>query len=98
MSRFGGPLVPVIFSVSFRDPAGYFLATRLQMRNDDIIFVANAHSVDSAKFLNYVNLFASTAISTAVAVQQPAITSAIVHGHSGLPAAPSRAFAIGPTR
>src|SRR5579862_3185595 len=28
-----GDLVPVIFSVSFRDPSGYFLATQLQMRN-----------------------------------------------------------------
>ncbi|MGH6847263.1 MAG: polysaccharide biosynthesis/export family protein, partial [Methylocella sp.] len=38
MARFDGPLVPVIFNVSFRDPGGYFLATRFQMRNDDIIF------------------------------------------------------------
>ena len=54
MARFNGPLVPVIFSISFRDPGGYFLATRLQMRNDDIIFVANAQSVDATKFLTFV--------------------------------------------
>ena len=52
MTRFGGPLVPVIFQIDFRDPSGYFLATRLQMRNDDIIFVANAHSYELNKVLD----------------------------------------------
>jgi polysaccharide biosynthesis/export protein len=82
MSRFDRPLVPVIFSVNFRDPGGYFLATRLQMRNDDIIFVANAASVDSTKFLNYVNSVTSAAVGTASAIQAVPITSQIVHGHA----------------
>jgi polysaccharide biosynthesis/export protein len=82
MSRFNGPLVPVIFSASFRDPGGYFLATRLQMRNDDILFVANAHSVDTAKFLTFVNLVTTTAVGTAVGIQSVPITSEVVHGHA----------------
>ncbi len=82
MARFNGPLVPVIFSVSFRDPGGYFLATRLQMRNDDIIFVANAESVDTSKFLTFVNLVTSTAVGTASAIQAVPITEQIVHGHA----------------
>jgi polysaccharide export outer membrane protein len=81
MSRFDRPLVPVIFSVSFRDPGGYFLATRLQMRNDDIIFVANAQSVDAAKFLTFVNLVTSAASGTAGAIQTVPATEAAVHGH-----------------
>ena len=80
MTRFSGPLVPVIFPVSFRDPGGYFLATRLQMRNDDIIFVANAQSHDDSKFLTLVNLVTSTAIGTATAIQAVPITEAAVHG------------------
>ncbi|MGA7385629.1 MAG: polysaccharide biosynthesis/export family protein [Methylocella sp.] len=80
MSRFDRPLVPVIFSISFRDPGGYFLATRLQMRNDDIIFVANAQSVDTSKFLQFVNLVTSAATGTAAAVQSVPITEAAVHG------------------
>ncbi len=87
MSKFDGPLVPVIFWISFRDPAGYFLATRLQMRNDDIIFVANASAFDSAKFLNYVGLFATTASRVMGTVQDVPITSAAINGH-GFPAAP----------
>jgi polysaccharide biosynthesis/export protein len=82
MARFNGPLVPVIFSISFRDPGGYFLATRLQMRNDDVIFVANAQSVDTSKFLTFVNLVTSAAIGTAAGIQSVPITSQVVHGHA----------------
>jgi polysaccharide biosynthesis/export protein len=82
MARFDRPLVPVIFSISFRDPGGYFLATRLQMRNDDIIFVANAQSVDTSKFLTFVNLVTSAATGTATAIQAVPITSQVVHGHA----------------
>lgn len=82
MARFNGPLVPVIFSISFRDPGGYFLATRLQMRNDDIIFVANAQSVDATKFLTFVGLVTATAAGTAAAIQSVPVTEAIVHGRA----------------
>lgn len=78
MTQFAGPLVPVIFTVSFRDPGGYFLATRFQMRNDDIIFVANAQSVDVAKFLTFVTQVMATATSTASAIQAVPITESAV--------------------
>ncbi len=81
MTKFNGPLVPVIFSISFKDPSGYFLATRLQMRNDDIIFVANAAAVDSSKFLAFVNQVTSTVVVSASAVQSVPITAQIVKGH-----------------
>lgn len=51
VSKFSGPMVPVIYSVSFRDPAGYFLATKMQMHDKDIVFAANAPSVELTKFL-----------------------------------------------
>ena len=34
--RFEGPIIPVIYNINFRDPAGYFLATKMQMRNKDV--------------------------------------------------------------
>jgi polysaccharide export outer membrane protein len=61
VSTFAGELVPVIFSISFRDPGGYFLATNFQIRNQDVLFIANSPSVDITKFLNYLNVFISTA-------------------------------------
>jgi polysaccharide biosynthesis/export protein len=58
-SKMDGPTVPIVYSVSFLDPAGYFLATRLQMHNKDVLFVANAQSVDITKFANFVNTLIS---------------------------------------
>jgi polysaccharide biosynthesis/export protein len=61
VSKFTGELIPVIFSINFRDPGGYFLATNVQMRNQDVLFAANSPSVDVTKFLNYLNVMATTA-------------------------------------
>jgi polysaccharide export outer membrane protein len=58
-SKMDGPTVPVVYSTSFADPAGYFLAARLQMHNKDVIFVANAQSVDITKFANFLNTLIS---------------------------------------
>jgi polysaccharide export outer membrane protein len=54
-SKMDGPSVPIVYSVSFSDPAGYFLATRMQMRNKDVIFAANAQAVEITKFANFLN-------------------------------------------
>lgn len=56
----GWKVIPVIFSVSFRDPGGYFLAANMNMRHDDVLFVANAKSVEVTKFLQYLNVGMST--------------------------------------
>lgn len=51
----GWQTIPVIFTTSFRDPGGFFLARSVNMRHDDVIFVANAQSVEVTKFLQYLN-------------------------------------------
>ena len=43
-SRFPGPIIPVIYNVNFRNPEGYFLATKFQMRNKDVIYVMRPRS------------------------------------------------------
>jgi len=60
-SKFEGPTVPIIYNVSLRDPGGYFLATKMQMYNKDVIFAANAQSVEVNKFLQFANNVISTA-------------------------------------
>lgn len=60
-SKFSGPIIPVIYNVNLRDPAGYFLATNFEIRNKDVIYTANAASVDSTKFLNYLRTIMATA-------------------------------------
>jgi polysaccharide export outer membrane protein len=58
--RFSGPIVPVIYNLNLRDPAGYFLAQKFEMRNKDVIFTSNAQSVESSKVLTYIRLITAT--------------------------------------
>jgi polysaccharide export outer membrane protein len=59
-SRFQGPLIPIVYNINFRDPSGYFLATKLQMRNKDVIVASNALAVENAKLLTYIRLVTAT--------------------------------------
>lgn len=61
ISRFNGPIVPVIYSVNLRDPSGYFLSQSFEMRNKDVIFVSNAAAVETTKFLNFLRTIMATA-------------------------------------
>ena len=67
VSRYPGPVIPVIYNINFRDPAGYFLATKLQMRNKDVIYVSNAYGVEAAKAMQYIRLITATANDPIVA-------------------------------
>jgi polysaccharide export outer membrane protein len=60
ISKFDGPVIPVVYNVNFRDPAGYFLATKFQMRNKDVLFASNAMAVEHAKVMNYIRLVTAT--------------------------------------
>src|SRR5206468_1068507 len=59
-SPYEGPMIPVIYTINLRDPAGYFLASSFEMRNKDIIYASNAFSVESTKFMTYVNTIQTT--------------------------------------
>jgi polysaccharide export outer membrane protein len=68
-SRFQGPIIPVIYNINFRDPAGYFLATTFEMRNKDVIYVSNSVSTEATKFMSYIRTINATIndpISTAI--------------------------------
>jgi polysaccharide biosynthesis/export protein len=69
VSSFAGDTVPVIFTISFKDPGGFFLATQVEMRNGDVIYVANAPSVEIGKFLQFVNLAVGTGSNVALGIQ-----------------------------
>jgi polysaccharide export outer membrane protein len=61
ISRFPGPLVPVIFAINLRDPGAYFIANSLYMRNKDVLFVSNAGAVETAKVLQFIRTVIATA-------------------------------------
>jgi polysaccharide biosynthesis/export protein len=60
ISRFEGPVIPIIYQADLRDPGGYFLTSRFEMRNKDVIYVSNAAAVESTKFLNFVRTIVAT--------------------------------------
>lgn len=60
-SKFSGPIIPVIYNLNLRDPAGFFLAANFEVRNKDVIFAANAASVEITKFLNFIRTIMATA-------------------------------------
>ncbi len=67
-AKFDTPIIPVIYTVNFRDPAGYFVASKMQLRNKDVLYVSNTTSVEVAKFLSYLRLINAT-------VNDPIITA-----------------------
>lgn len=66
-----GPIIPVIYTINLRDPAGYFLATSFEMRNKDVLYVSNSFSVESTKFITYLST-----INTAIQAPMSTVTSA----------------------
>lgn len=60
-AKFEGATLPIVYRISFRDPAGYFMATKVQMHNKDVLFAANAQSVEITKIANFINTITSVA-------------------------------------
>jgi polysaccharide export outer membrane protein len=59
-SKFQGPIIPIIYNVNMRDPASYFLAKTFEIRNKDVLYIANAQSVQVTKFLLYLRTIMAT--------------------------------------
>jgi polysaccharide export outer membrane protein len=58
-------VIPTVYRANFRDPSSFFVAQAFMMRHKDIIYVANADSVEVVKFLDYVRAISSTASTVA---------------------------------
>lgn len=52
--------IPVIYRLNLRDADGFFMAQKFELEADDVIYVANAESVEFIKFLNIVSATANT--------------------------------------
>jgi len=59
-SKFSGPIIPIIYNFNLREPGGYFLAANFELRNKDVIFAANAVSVEVTKFLTFLRTIMAT--------------------------------------
>jgi len=80
-----GPVIPVIYTINLRDPAGYFLASSFEMRNKDILYASNSFSVESTKFMTWI-----TTINNTIQAPITTVTSAyglrnIIQGTGAVP-------------
>jgi polysaccharide export outer membrane protein len=68
-----GPVIPVIYTLNLRDPAGYFLASSFEMRNKDVLYVSNSYAVETTKAMTYFNTVNAT-------IQSPITTVTSAYG------------------
>lgn len=55
LSKFDGfETIPTLYNANLSSPQGFFLAKQFQLRSDDLIFVANASSVDLVKLFRVI--------------------------------------------
>lgn len=62
--------LPVVFKLNLRKADGFFLAQKFHVRDEDIIYIGNAESVEFTKFLGVTGLTSATKITTQNAIQQ----------------------------
>lgn len=53
-------LIPTIYKANMRDPSSFFIAKSFPMRDQDVLYVSNADSVELIKFLSVVNSVSSS--------------------------------------
>jgi len=80
VSKYQGPIIPVIYNVNFRDPSGYFLATTFQLRNKDVLYVSNATTVEVAKAMQFFRLTVATVNDPIVAATNSYVLKSAING------------------
>lgn len=80
VSKFDGPIIPIVYNINLRDPAGYFLASKFEMRNKDAIYVSNASSIESAKLMSFISLVVGTASDPIAAATSAYALKAAISG------------------
>jgi polysaccharide biosynthesis/export protein len=80
---FPGPIIPVVYVANFHDPAGYFLATKMQMRNKDVLYVSNSGSVEVSKIMTYFRLVVATANDPILAATNGLNLANLIKGAGG---------------
>ena len=74
-------VIPTVYRASFRDPSSYFFAQQFAMRNKDVLYAANANSIEVVKFIDYATAIAG-GIST-IAVEAGAARHGISYATKG---------------
>jgi len=75
-----GPIIPIIYNIDLHNPAGYFLASKFEMRNKDIISVSNASAIETTKFLTFVATVVNTIDDPIIAANGAYALKAAING------------------
>jgi len=75
----------VIYNLNLRNPDGFMLATKFQMRNKDVLYVANATSVEISKALNYIRLVVGTVNDPLIAASNAYTLNSLVRTNNRFP-------------
>jgi len=62
---FGRGMVPVVYRLNFRDAGSYFLARRFDIRDKDLVYIANHPVNELNKFLSIIGTAINPALSSA---------------------------------
>lgn len=65
-----GSLVPVIYQLNLKQPNSFFLMQLFELRDEDMIYVANHPSAQLAKFLQIISPLINTATTVATLTQR----------------------------
>jgi polysaccharide biosynthesis/export protein len=60
--------IPVIYRISLRDPASFFVAQSFPIRDKDVLYVSTAPLTDFQRFMGIVSSMAFTALGLGQAV------------------------------
>ena len=71
--------IPTVYRLNFRDPSSFFIAQRLMMRNQDVIYAANADAVEMKKFFDHARAITSTVAGVATDIS---VVSSILKGNA----------------
>ena len=58
-------VIPTVYRLNFRDPSSFFAAQRFMMRDRDVIYAANADSIEMKKFFDHARAVTSTVAGVA---------------------------------
>jgi polysaccharide export outer membrane protein len=61
---------PVVYQISLRDPASFFVTQNFPIQDRDVIYVANAPSAELEKFLRMIGTVLSPAMNTTTFIQR----------------------------
>tara|TARA_R110001592_G_scaffold16881_3_gene71424 strand:- start:36544 stop:37737 length:1194 start_codon:yes stop_codon:yes gene_type:complete len=59
-SQIEGDLVPVVYKINLRKTEGFFFAQKFPVQDQDVVYIANAETVEYLKFLNIISSTSST--------------------------------------